>query len=115
MIYPEPGFYQQCIQGDTPYAQMNANGHEVIKLKQKSVEDVIAPHGTGPSSTNNKLKDEKNISKLGHASEKMVMRSSSIAAKNEDCQLGNLKVFRADSGMGRNGLAIAMVLVVLQL
>nr|GEV11646.1 hypothetical protein [Tanacetum cinerariifolium] len=23
-----------------------------------------------------------------------------------DCQLGNLKVFRADSGMGRNGLAI---------
>ncbi|GKD63222.1 hypothetical protein Tco_1305330 [Tanacetum coccineum] len=47
----------------------------------RAVEDVIAPHGAGISSTNNKLKDEKNSSKLGHAFEKIVRRSSSIAAK----------------------------------
>nr|GEV96873.1 RNA polymerase III RPC4 [Tanacetum cinerariifolium] len=38
---------------------------------------------TLPSSTNNEMQDEKNSSKLGHASEKMARCSSSIAAKNE--------------------------------
>lgn len=53
------------------------------KSKTKSAEDVIAQHGAGSSTTNDELKDEKNSSKLGYASEKMVTRSSSIAAKDE--------------------------------